>query len=203
MPLDIRVTINDTNSLLQQCFSSYKISTKCFIRRENTCFLIMWVHRNTKNFWVDEHFCNFLKHFSLILCFCGSKQTNKSLFVPILSLYSTFYKTVFVLVFLVVLLPRVHPCSNAAAVTVTRVLPTVPPSSRCTLLALESRSFSNPFLFYTCDHHICLHTNLTPLSPLLLIAFTVVRVPQLTFLLLLLHYLIYPPPPLHSHFDFI
>lgn len=134
------------------------------------------------------------EHFSLILCFSGSKQTNKSLFVPILSLYSTFYKIVFVLVFLVVLLPRVHLCSNAAAVTVTRVLPTVPPSSRCTLLALESRSFSNPFLFYTCDHHICLHTNLTPLSPLLLIAFYC-PVATVDFSTLLLHYLIYPPPP--------
>ncbi|XP_074536476.1 ankyrin repeat and SAM domain-containing protein 1A isoform X3 [Halichoeres trimaculatus] len=40
----------------------------------------------------------------------------------------------------VLLLPRVPLCSNAAAVTVTRVLPTVLPSSRCTLLALESSS---------------------------------------------------------------
>lgn len=167
---------------------------------ENTCFLIMWVCRNTKNPSVNEHFCNFHKKVSLILCFCGSKQTNKSLFVPILSLYSTFYKIVFVLVFLVVLLPRVHLCSNAAAVTVTRVLPTVPPSSRCTLLALESRSFSNPFLFSTCDHHICLHTNLTPLSPLPLIAFTV-RVPQCTFLLYyyIILFIHLPPFPFLFH----
>ncbi|XP_037622108.1 ankyrin repeat and SAM domain-containing protein 1A isoform X4 [Sebastes umbrosus] len=40
----------------------------------------------------------------------------------------------------VLLPPRVPLSSNAAAVTVTRVLPTVLPSSRCTLLALESRS---------------------------------------------------------------
>ncbi|XP_044067693.1 ankyrin repeat and SAM domain-containing protein 1A isoform X11 [Siniperca chuatsi] len=40
----------------------------------------------------------------------------------------------------VLLLPRVPLCLNAAAVTVTRVLPTALPSSRCTLLALESRS---------------------------------------------------------------
>lgn len=56
-------------------------------------------------------------------------------------------------------------CSNAAAVTVTRVLPTVLPSSRCTLLALESRSFSflssiQPVI----TTHICLHTSPSPLS---------------------------------------
>lgn len=61
--------------------------------------------------------------------------------VRIFSLLS-FLKPVFVFVFLVLLPPRVHLRSNAAAVTVTRVLPTVLPSSRCTLLALESRSSS-------------------------------------------------------------
>lgn len=44
--------------------------------------------------------------------------------------------------------PRVPPRSNAAAVTVTRAPPTVLPSSRCTPLAPESRSFS----FLACTH---------------------------------------------------
>ncbi|XP_031727546.1 ankyrin repeat and SAM domain-containing protein 1A isoform X6 [Anarrhichthys ocellatus] len=76
----------------------------------------------------------------------------------------------------VLLPPRVPLCSNAAAVTVTRVLPTVLPSSRCTLLALESRSFSflssiQPVITTL----ICLHIHPSPLW-----FFLVVGVPQCT-----------------------
>lgn len=55
-------------------------------------------------------------------------------------------------VFCPVLLPRVHLCLNAAAVTVTRAPPTAPPTSRCPLSALEFRfcslsSSHSPALF--------------------------------------------------------
>lgn len=88
----------------------------------------------------------------IIFLFQSEQAQNSSFLDPHVAQH------LFVLVSLVLLLPRVALCSNAAAVTVTRVLPTVLPSSRCTLLALESRSFSLPSLYLTCDHHTPLST---------------------------------------------
>lgn len=71
-------------------------------------------------------------------------------------------------------------CLNAAAVTVTRVLPTVLPSSRCTLLALESRSFSFLSSMKTCDHRASADTPKT--RPPSFSVFVVIKVPPSTFL---------------------
>lgn len=83
---------------------------------------------------------------------------------------------------------------NAAAVTVTRVLPTVLPSSRCTLLALESRSFSFLSSIKTCDH--CA----SALTPKLALPYfsvsAVIKVPRNTFFLVIIFVCFFLPPHL-------